>query len=142
MKRCEELMTRGPVCCAPDDTTDHVAHLMKSKAIGPVPVVEKRKVIGIVTDRDLAMKVVAEGRDARKTKVREVMTPEVVTCRADDDIQQALDAMAVNQVRRIPVVDQRDDIVGMIAQADVAMKMPEPEKVARVVKEISRSDKR
>jgi CBS domain-containing protein len=105
-------------------------------------VVEKRKVIGIVTDRDLALKVVAEGRNARETRVREVMTPEVVTCRADDDVQQALDAMTVNQVRRIPVVDQHDDIVGMIAQADVAMKLAEPEKVARVVKEISRSDKR
>jgi CBS domain-containing protein len=115
---------------------------MKSKEIGPVPVVQNRKVIGIVTDRDLAMKVVAEGRNARKTKVKEIMTPEVVTCHADDDVQRALDAMTRNQVRRIPVVDEHDDIVGMIAQADVAMKMSEPEKLARVVKEISRPDKR
>ena len=142
MKRCEELMTREPVCCAPDDTTDRVAHLMKSREIGPIPVVMNRKVVGIVTDRDLAVKVVAEARDAKKTKVKEIMTADVVTCRDDDDVQSALNAMTENQIRRIPVVDAQDRIVGMIAQADVAVKLAEPEKVARMVREISLSDNR
>ena len=142
MKRCEEIMTPEPICCAPDDTADHVAHLMKSREIGPVPVVEDRKVVGIVTDRDLAMKVVAEGRNAKKTMVKEIMTSEVVTCHGGDDVQKALDAMTQHRVRRIPVVDQHDLIVGMIAQADVAVKLAEPERLARMVKEISMSGRR
>jgi len=141
MQRCEEIMTRDPVCCAPGDTAVRAAQLMKSCDIGPVPVVESRKVVGIVTDRDLALKVVAEGRDAARTKVGEIMTSEVVTCRSDDDVQSALDAMMENQLRRIPVVDRQNVIVGMIAQADVAVKMAESGQVAGVVKEISRSDK-
>jgi len=141
MKRCEEVMTKDPVCCAPDETAAHAAGLMKSEEIGPIPVVENRKVVGIVTDRDLAMKIVAEGRDAKKTRVRDVMTPRVVTCHDDDDLQKALDSMQRHQVRRIPVLDRRDLLVGMIAQADVATKVKEPEKVAGVVREISRPDR-
>ena len=142
MKKCNEVMTKNPVCCLPGDLVAKAAGLMKSGNIGSIPVIENgqtKKLVGIVTDRDLALKVVAEGRDAESTKVESVMTARVVTCRAEDDLQKALDAMAEHQLRRIPVVDNDNKILGIIAQADVATRVNQPEKTAAMVKEISRS---
>ena len=143
MHKCEAVMTKNPVSCQANDLASEAALLMKRENIGSIPVIENeqsRKLIGIVTDRDLALKVVAEGRDPKFTKVSEVMTKEVVTCHSDDDLQKALDAMSEHQLRRIPIVDKDDRIVGIIAQADVATRQDSPEKTAAVVKDISQSD--
>ena len=143
MKKCDEVMTKNPVCCLPDDMVIKAAQLMKRENIGPIPVIENeetRKLVGIVTDRDLALKIVAEGRDAKSTKVEAVMTREVVTCHADDDLQIALDAMSEHQLRRIPIVDNDNKIIGIISQADVATRVDQPEKTAEMVKEISQSN--
>ena len=143
MKKCNEVMTKNPVCCLPNDMVAKVAQLMKSKDIGPVPIIENeqtKRLVGIVTDRDLALKIVAEGRDAKSTKAEEVMTRKVVTCRGEDDVQKALDAMSEHQLRRIPVVDNDNKIVGIIAQADVATRVDQPAKTAEVVKDISQSN--
>jgi CBS domain-containing protein len=143
MKKCEEVMTKDPVCCLPNDTVAKAAQLMKSENIGSIPVIENgqtKKLIGIVTDRDLALKIVAEGRDVKTTKVEVVMTHKVVTCRAEDEMQKALDAMVEHQLRRIPVLDNDNKIVGIIAQADVATRVNQPEKTAAMVKGISQSN--
>ncbi len=106
--KCSEAMTRNPACCLPGDTVDRAAQLMKSEDVGPVPVIDSqqtKRLIGIVTDRDLALKIVAEGRDAKSTQVELVMTRDLITCREDDDLQAALAAMGEHQVRRIPIVD-------------------------------------
>jgi CBS domain-containing protein len=135
-------MTKDPVCCLPNDLVVDVAELMKSGNIGSIPVIENeqtKKLIGIVTDRDLTLKIVADGLDAKSTKVETVMTRKLVTCLADDDLQKALDAMAEHQLRRIPVVDADNKIVGIIAQADVATRVDQPEKTAEMVKEISQA---
>ena len=140
MTTCSDVMTRNPVSALPDDTVATVAQLMKDKDIGPVPIVEdklSKRLLGIVTDRDLAIKVVAEGRDPITLKVKDVMSKEVVACRDTDNIESALDAMAEHQLRRIVVVDSANKLVGIIAQADVATRMDEPEKTGEVVKEIS-----
>ena len=140
MKKCDEVMTKDPVCCLPNDSVAKAAELMKSENIGSIPVIENRqsqRLVGIVTDRDLALTIVAEGRDAKSTPVEAVMTRELVTCLADDDLQKALGAMAEHQLRRIPVVDNNNKIVGIIAQADVATRLDEPEKTGEMVKEIS-----
>jgi CBS domain-containing protein len=142
MKKCSDVMTDNPVYALPDDTVEKVAQLMKKEDIGPVPVVDderNKRLVGIVTDRDLALKVVAEGRDPQTTKVEEVMTRKLITCRPDDDVENAMKAMAQYQLRRIPVVDNDDRLVGIISQADVATRVDEPEKTAEVVKEISES---
>jgi CBS domain-containing protein len=142
LKKCDEVMTKNPVCCVPNDMVVKVAGLMKSKNVGSIPVIENehtRKLVGIVTDRDLALKIVAEGCDANSSKVEAVMTSKIVTCRAEDELQKALDAMAEHQLRRIPVVDNDYKILGIIAQADVATRVDQPEKTAAVVKGISRS---
>ena len=89
MTMCKDVMTRNPVSARPEDTVASVARLMKENDIGPVPIVENQKskrLVGIVTDRDLALKVVAEGRDPETTPVKQVMTTSVITCRGDDDI--------------------------------------------------------
>ncbi len=94
------------------------------------------KLLGIVTDRDLAIKVVAEERDPGTTRVKDVMTTDVVTCRESDDIETALDALSKNQLRRIPVLHDGNMLVGIIAQADIATRL-NPEKTGEVVREIS-----
>lgn len=141
MTKCSEVMTKNPVVCMPNDLVAKVAQVMKREDVGPVPIVENgqtRRLVGMVTDRDLAVKMVAEGRDIKTTKAEEVMTRKLVTCRAGDDLQKALDAMSENQLRRIPVVDDEDRVVGIIAQADVATRVNQPEKTAAMVKKISR----
>jgi CBS domain-containing protein len=143
MKKCNEVMTKNPVCCLPNDMVAKVAKLMKRKNVGSIPVIENektRKLVGIVTDRDLTLRIVAKELDAKSTKVEEVMTRKLVTCRAEDDLQKALDAMSEHQLRRIPVVDKDNKILGIIAQADVATRADRPKKTAAMVKEISRSN--
>jgi CBS domain-containing protein len=143
MKKCNEVMTKNPVCCLPNDMAAKVAKLMKRENVGSIPVIENektRKLVGIVTDRDLTLKIVAKELDAKSTKVEAVMTRKVVTCRAEDDLQKALDAMSKHQLRRIPVVDNDNKILGIIAQADVATRVDKPKKTAAMVKEISRSN--
>ncbi|HEX9840269.1 MAG TPA: CBS domain-containing protein [Anaerolineales bacterium] len=142
MKKCSDVMTENLVYSSPDDTVSHVAQLMKKEDIGPVLIVDNedsKRLVGIVTDRDLALKVVAEGRDPQTTKVEEVMTRKLITCRPDDDVESAMKAMAQYQLRRIPVVENGNRLVGIISQADVATRVDEPEKTAEVVREISES---
>ena len=142
MKKCSDVMTKDLVYSSPTDSVADVARLMKKEDIGPVLIVSDKengkRLVGIVTDRDLAIKVVGEGRDPKKTKVEEVMTEKVITCRMDDDVQNAMKAMAQYQLRRIPVVDNAGMLVGIISQADVATRLNEPKKTAEVVKEISK----
>lgn len=140
--KCNEVMTKNPVCCLPDDYVVKAADSMKRLDIGSIPIVEtleSGKLVGILTDRDLALKVVAEKRDFETTKVKEVMTSKVVSCHMDDDVQKAMDAMAENQLRRLPVVDSGNRIVGIIAQADVATRLDQPVRTAEMVKDISQS---
>ena len=140
--KCNEVMTKNPVYCLPNDKVVKAAQLMKNADIGAIPVIETEEtkmLVGILSDRDLALKIIAEERDPQSTKVDDVMTRNVVTCQADDDLQKALDLMAENQLRRIPVIDSDNKIVGIIAQADVATRLDQPEKTAEMVKEISQS---
>ncbi len=140
-KKCSDVMTSDLTCCTPGDTVHVVALSMKAHDIGAMPVIdsyEKKLLIGIVTDRDLALKVVAEGLDPRKTKVDDVMSRKMVVCKTDDDWQIALDAMAKYQLRRIPLIDGLGRLAGIIAQADVATRIEKPEATAKVVEEISR----
>ncbi|MBI5932142.1 MAG: CBS domain-containing protein [Chloroflexi bacterium] len=136
-------MTKSLVCCLPHDTAAKAAQLMRSGNIGSIPVIESeqtQKLVGIVTDRDLALKVVAEGLDPKSTKVEAAMTINVVTCQPEDDLQKTLDAMSEHQLRRIPVVGNGNKILGIISQADVATRLNQPEKTAQMVKKISQSN--
>ena len=120
---CADVMTRDPACCELGDTAAGAARIMRAEDVGAVPVCmnrQTRKLVGIVTDRDIAVYVVAKGRDPNHTQVASVMTRNPFTCRPEDDLETALDVMESHQVRRIPVVDEDGRLVGIIAQADVA----------------------
>lgn len=143
MKTCADIMTPNPIWCLPTDTVQRIAEVMKQNNIGSVPVIENeqtQKLIGIITDRDLALKIIADGRDAKSTKAEAVMTRKVVTCREDDDIQVAMNGMSEHQLRRILIVDHVNKLLGIISQADVATRVDQAEKTAAVVKEISQAN--
>jgi CBS domain-containing protein len=117
-------MTENPVCCLPDDNVGQAARTMRRERVGSIPVVTddlRRELIGVITDRDLAFKVVGESRDAIRTRVFDVMTCAVIACRDDDDVVTALLAMEEHQIRRVPVVDYSGRIVGMISEGDVSV---------------------
>lgn len=132
-------MTSDPAYCVPEDNVVRAAMLMKQHNIGSLPIVSGRgdmKLQGIVTDRDLTLRVVAEQRDYYNTTVSQVMTSELVTCRQSDDYEAVLKAMAREQIRRVPVVDSQERLVGIISQADLALTAGKGD-VAQTVKQIS-----
>src|SRR6266853_1471344 len=140
--KCSEVMTDNPVCCLSNDLVSQAARVMRREHIGPIPVVSDertKEIIGIVTDRDLAIKVVAESRDPNRTTVGDVMTHTIVVCREDDDLSSAIAAMGEYQIRRLPVIDQSGHLVGIISQADVATRIYKPRTSGVMIEEISRA---
>lgn len=119
--KAAELMTPSPCCCSANDSVKDVARIMRDNDCGSVPVVDDAGcLVGIVTDRDLAVRGLAEGKGA-DTAVRDIMTASLCCCRVDDDIAAVERTMADNQVRRVPIVDADGCCVGIIAQADLAL---------------------
>lgn len=135
---CAEVMTPSPTACQPQHTVIEAAELMRREDCGLVPVVsEKGKLIGVLTDRDIVVKAVAEGRDPRNTAVSEVMSTDVVTCLPHETIEAVMEQMATRQVRRIPIVERDGSLVGIVAQADIATRTGSPEETGQVVQAIS-----
>lgn len=142
MTTCRDVMTANPVCCSSSDTIERVAQMMKIQDVGSIPVVEHhspKQVVGIVTDRDLVVNVLANGRSSQ-SPITLAMTPDPVTCSEDDDLDYVLQLMSDHQVRRIPVLNSNNEIVGIIAQADIATRLNQPVKTAEVVEAISQPD--
>lgn len=140
-EKCRDIMTKDPAFCQAADVVPIAAKLMAEHNIGALPVVGNlhgRKLLGIVTDRDLAMKVLATGRDPKTTRILDVMSHPAVTCSPDDDYQKALDLMERHQVKRIPAIDNAGRVVGMISLADIALRIPDAKKVADVIQSIAR----
>ena len=140
MQKCSDVMTKDIVTCTPQNTIVEVARLMKTEDIGPILIVDNeqsRTLVGIMTDRDIVIKVIADGQDPKTTPVGEAMSKKLVTCRPDDDVDVAMKAMAQFQLRRIPVVGENMTLLGIISQADVATRVDAPERTGEVVKEIS-----
>lgn len=136
--KVQDIMTRDPRSVTPDSTAREAARIMKDEGVGIVPVVdeESRRLVGVITDRDIALRIVAEGRDP-DAKVRDVMSSDrIATCRPDEDVDNVMDAMASEQVRRIPIVDERGSLVGIVAQADIVRKADD-RKAEKTVERIS-----
>jgi len=115
-------MTKNPSCCAPSDSAQQAAIVMRDERAGIVPVIaneDSRRIVGVVTDRDLCMNVVAEGRDPRTVSVEQCMTTTVVACTPNDSVEKATELMRENQIRRVPVIDEQGKLEGIIALADV-----------------------
>ena len=125
--KCRDVMTENPICCLPEDNVGQAARVMRRERVGSIPVVTDdlhKELIGVITDRDLAFKVVGESRDTLRTRVYDVMTPAAIACRDDDDVITALLAMEEHQVRRIPVMDHAGRLVGVISESDIAIRVP------------------
>ena len=140
---CNEVMTPAPVTCRPGDAIVDAARLMRSYDVGSLPVVkddESQMLIGVITDRDIAIRVVGEGRNPAHAKVADAMSTEVVSCTTTDLYQEALQTMGVHQLRRMPVVDAQRRVVGIIAQADVATRIAQPTTTGALVEAISKND--
>jgi len=135
-QRIREIMTSNPSTVEPDKTVVDAARVMKQEDAGVVPVTENGRLTGMVTDRDIAIRVVAEGKDPKSTTVQEVASKNLVTLDPEQDLDEALRLMAQHQVRRLPVVEEDGRLVGVVAQADVA-RHGDDTKTGQVVQEIS-----
>ena len=133
-----DVMTPDPACCTPDTTLDEVAKLMAHNDCGEIPVVDSAdKIIGVVTDRDIVCRVVAEGKNPMAYNAETCMSDPVVTVRPDTPLDEVVATMERHQIRRVPVVDDRDSLVGIVSQADVSW-AGAPGEVAKLVREVSR----
>lgn len=137
--KVKDLMTKNPACASADAALSKVARLMVEHNVGSIPIVEKNsnKVIGVVTDRDIATRVVAEEKDPKQIKASDIMSSPVVTVKAEDNIEDVTRLMEKNMIRRVPVVDEMGNCMGMVAQADIALKTSD-KTTADMVQEISK----
>jgi CBS domain-containing protein len=120
--RVKHVMTKDPTCCLASDRAPRAAAIMRDENVGSVPVIENeqsQRLVGIVTDRDLCMGIVAEARDPNSLAVEACMTVPVVTCTTGDAVQKVTELMRENQIRRIPVVDEAGRLQGIVAMADL-----------------------
>src|SRR5881398_391795 len=137
-KSVQKLMTSNPCSIDSDKPVAYAAKMMRDEDVGLAPIVEGNRLVGTLTDRDIAIRVVAEGKDPESTKVREIASTEVVTVDPQQGLDEALRLMAKHQVRRLPVVEEDGRLVGVVAQADVAEEA-KPKKVGELVEEISKN---
>ena len=133
--KIREVMTQRPVTCSPTDVCGQAATLMKQEDCGSIPVVEDGRLVGIVTDRDIVIRGIAEGSDPKTQRVSTVMSADPVTIRPDDDLADAEKVMADRQIRRLPVVEN-GKLVGIIVTAQIA-RAADKRKVGETIKEIS-----
>jgi len=138
--RIQDIMTKDPSCVTAEASVREAAQVMKSEDVGIVPVVEahsERRLVGVVTDRDIAIRCIAEGKDGT-CRVRDVMsTDDIATCRENDNVDNVMDAMRTEKVRRIPIVDERGSLVGIVSQADVLRKTRDTNRAGETVEQIS-----
>ena len=139
--RVSQIMTPDPACCTPDSTAKDAALLMKEHDCGSIPVVERLetlRLLGILTDRDLAIRGLAAGKGPN-TPVRELMTNDPISAAPGDEVEIVREVMVAQQVRRVPVVDENGGVVGIVAQADLALEdgAASDQEVGRIVEAIS-----
>ncbi len=139
--KARDIMTENPACVTPESTVQEAARLMESQDVGSLPVVESsssKRLVGVVTDRDLTIRVLARG-ESGSTQVRNAMSSDVQCARPEDSLDDVESTMGRHQVRRLPVVDEQNRVLGMIAQADLARerKAVGEKDFAKVIEKIS-----
>jgi CBS domain-containing protein len=137
--KARDIMSANPSCVTPDSGVRDAARLMARENVGVIPVVNditEKRLLGVLTDRDIAIRVVAEGRGS-DISVNEIMSQNVRTCGPDDPVDEVMRTMGTEQVRRIPIVDDRGSLLGIVAQADLALNAKDEEKVERTIEKIS-----
>lgn len=136
--RVREVMTPNPQCVGAKDSIVDAARIMQSADTGIVPVVDdSRKIVGMITDRDIVVRLIAEGKDVQNARVNDVMTKSVRKVDEDAAINDVVELMSNAQIRRVPVVNKNDQIVGIVSLADLATTGKTQAKVGKTVEEIS-----
>lgn len=137
--RCRDIMTKNPTAANREMTLQEVARLMRDGDFGVLPVVEKdtNRLVGILTDRDIVVRAVADGRNVAETTVNDVMSDKPFTAKPDDFAFEAIRTMGEQQVRRIPIVDDAGVLQGIIAMADIALEMEDEREIAETLEDIS-----
>ena len=136
-RHIRDVMTPDPVCVSERDSIREVARIMAREDTGVVPVVDGKKIIGMITDRDIVVRLVAEGKDPANAHVNEAMTKNVRAVKEDDSINDALNVMSSAQVRRVPVVNDQNEIVGIVSMKDLAESGNQEGKIGKAVENIS-----
>ena len=139
MKQAKDIMTTNPACCTPENSVEEAAQMMVKHDCGEIPVVESKddpKPVGVITDRDIACRVVAAGKNPSQTRVRDAMSSPPVTVTPETSIEDCCRVMEENQIRRVPVVDESGRCCGIVSQADIAKAAP-TEHTAEVLKQVS-----
>jgi CBS domain-containing protein len=137
MLRCYDIMTKDVTACSPTTPVREVADKMDDDNVGIIPLVENGRLVGIITDRDIVCRVLAEGRDTRSTPASEAMSEDVVTCTPDDSIHEAIRKMGEHQIRRIPICDMNGRLRGIISMADLALEAENDRELAQAMEQIS-----
>ncbi|HEY6084978.1 MAG TPA: CBS domain-containing protein [Nitrospira sp.] len=137
MQQIKDIMTPQAEVISPDATAEDAAAIMKNLDIGVLPVCDEAGLVGVLTDRDLVVRVLAAKRDPKATLVGEAMTPSVVYCFEDEDIDHAASLLAEQQVRRLPVLDRERKLVGVISLGDIAIRGQDKGLSGQVLKDIS-----
>jgi len=138
--KAQDIMAKDPRCVTPRTSIQEAARLMKTEDVGALPVIESessRRLVGIITDRDITIRAVADGRDIGSVTVSDVMSKSATTAKANDNVDDVMKVMGREQVRRIPIVDDRDQLVGIVSQADVVLKAKSDSKSEHTVEKIS-----
>ena len=136
-RRVRDVMTANPATVSEKDSIRDVARIMAREDTGIVPVVDGKKIIGLITDRDIVVRLVAEGKDLANSRVKEVMSRSVRSVKEDTPISEVLDLMSNAQIRRVPVVNQNNELVGILSIGDIASRDRETAKVGKAIEEIS-----
>ena len=136
-RNVRDVMTPNPECVSERDSIRDVARIMKEQDTGVVPVVDGKKIIGLITDRDIVVRGIAEGRDVSNAKVNELMTKSVRSVKEDTPLNEVLDLMSNAEVRRVPVVNGNDELVGILSLGDIATGSNQDHRVGQAVENIS-----
>ncbi|GAB6156273.1 CBS domain-containing protein [Desulfosporosinus burensis] len=134
--KVREVMTTSVECATPNNTVVELATMMKNNDIGSIPICEAQKVIGIITDRDIVLKAVADGKNIEKRTAKEVMNSKLITVTADQDVHEAASLMSKYQIRRLPVVEQ-GKLIGIVALGDLAIEKIHVNEAGDALSEIS-----
>ncbi|MES2707893.1 MAG: CBS domain-containing protein [Verrucomicrobiota bacterium] len=135
--KVNEIMTADVVVISPESSIQDAARRLKSLEVGSLPVCNGERLVGMITDRDIAIRAVAEGWDAAGTAVAKCMTPEVRWCYEDEPLEEAGRIMRENQIRRLPIISREKRLVGILSIGDIAIKTDETRKVGETVQAIS-----
>lgn len=139
MGKVKDIMTKDPVCCSPETSLEKVAKSMCDSDCGEIPVLDdEEKPIGVITDRDITCRTVAEAKNPLDLKAEDCMTRECITIDEEASLEECCELMEKHQIRRVPVVDDEGRCCGIVAQADIALNAPR-EKIAEVLQEVSKA---